>query len=232
MLEAKKSVWFEKIFAAYNSNLLRRRFNSLQVSGLDFLHKRDKNLPLLIYANHSSWWDGLVSFQISREVKLDSFWMMEEKHLRKLGLFRKLGAFSIVREKPREAIKSIDYAADLLQKKPNRAVWIFPQGEILPNDIRPLNFYNGLSKAIGKIRNCYAARIAMRFEFLGEFKPDIFVKIDEPEIFCEDENFVSKKTTGIFEEKLTETLNTLKAQVLTNNLDNFQNLLMNPKSKI
>jgi 1-acyl-sn-glycerol-3-phosphate acyltransferase len=224
MLEAKKSVWFEKIFAAYNSNLLRRRFNSLQVSGLDFLHKRDKNLPLLIYANHSSWWDGLVAFQISREVKLDSFWMMEEKHLRKLGLFRKLGAFSIVREKPREAIKSINYAADILQKKPNRAVWIFPQGEILPNDIRPLNFYNGLSKAIEKVRNCYAARIAMRFEFLGEFKPDIFVKIDEPEIFSEDENFVSKKATGIFEEKLTETLDTLKAQVLTNNLGDYQNI--------
>ncbi len=224
MLEARKSVLFEKFFAVYNSNLIKRRFNSLQVSGLNFLHARDKNFPLLLYANHSSWWDGLVAFQISRTVKLDSFLMMEEKQLRKLRLFRKIGAFSVVREKPREAIKSIAYAADILRKKPNRAVWIFPQGEILPNDVRPLGFYNGLTKIIEKVGVCYAVPVALRFEFLGEFKPGIFIKIGEPEIFNKNGNFISKQMTAIFEVKLTETLNVLRTQILTNNLDNFQKI--------
>jgi len=224
MLEARKSVWFEKIFAAYNSNLIRRRFNSLRVSGLNFLHASDKNLPLLLYANHSSWWDGLLAFQISRKVKLDSFLMMEEKQLRKLKLFRKIGAFSVVREKPREAIKSIVYAADILREKSNRAVWIFPQGEILPNDIRPLGFYNGFTKIIEKVGICNVIPVAMRFEFLGDFKPDIFVKIGEPDIFNKDGNFISKKTTVLLENKLTENLNILKSQIVTNNLDDFQKI--------
>jgi 1-acyl-sn-glycerol-3-phosphate acyltransferase len=233
MLKAKKSVWFEKIFAAYNSNLISRRFNSLQVSGLDFLHKRDKNLPLILFANHSSWWDGLVAFQISRKVKLDSFLMMEEKQLRKLRLFRKIGAFSVVREKPREALKSIVYAADILREKPNRVVWIFPQGEILPNDIRPLGFYNGLTKIIKKVGICSVIPVAMRFEFLDDFKPDIFVKIGEPNIFNKDGNFLSKKTTFLLENKLTETLDFLKTQIVTNNLDGSSKyLLTNSKSKI
>jgi len=225
MLEARKSVWFEKIFAVYNSNLIKRRFNSLQVSGLDFLNEREKNLPLLIYANHSSWWDGLVAFQISREIKLDSFLMMEEKQLRKLQLFRKLGAFSVVREKPREAIKSIVYASNILQKKPNRAVWIFPQGEILPNDTRPLGFYNGLTKIIEKVGICYAIPVSVRYEFLGEFKPDIFVKIGEPEIFNLNGNFFPKKTTAIFEKKLTDTLDTLKAEILQQNYKYFKKIV-------
>ncbi len=224
MLEARKSDWFEKVFAVYNSNLIKRRFNSLQVSGLDFLTARDKNFPLVIYANHSSWWDGLVAFQISREIKLDSFLMMEEKQLRKLQFFRKLGAFSVVREKPPEAVKSINYAADILQKKLNRAVWIFPQGEILPNDIRPLCFYNGLTKIIEKVGICYAVPVAMRFEFSGEFKPEIFVKIGEPEIFNEDGNFISKKMTAIFEEKLSETLNALRTQILTKKIEDYQKI--------
>ncbi len=224
MLEARKSVWFEKIFAVYNSNLIKRRFNSVQVSGLDFLTARDKNFPLIIYANHSSWWDGLVAFQISRETKLDSFLMMEEKQLRKLRLFRKLGAFSVIREKPREAVKSIACAADILRKKSNRAVWIFPQGEILPNDVRPLGFYHGLSKIIEKVGTCYAVPVAMRFEFLGEFKPDIFVKIDEPEISNNDGSFFSKKMTAIFEKKLTETLNTLRTQILTKKTDGYKKI--------
>ena len=225
MLAAKKSVWFEKIFAVYNSNLIKRRFNSLQVSGLDFLTARDKNIPLLIYANHSSWWDGLVAFQISREANLDSFLMMEEKQLRKLPLFRKLGAFSVVREKPREAIKSINYAAEILQKKTNRTVWIFPQGEILPNDARPLQFYNGLAKIIEKAGNCCAVPVALRFEFAGEFKPDIFVKIGKPEFFECEQNFTAKEMTAFFEKELTETLDDLKTQILTKKTDSYQKIL-------
>lgn len=224
MLEARKSVWCERIFAVYNSNLIKRRFNSLQVSGLDFLTARDKNLPLIIYANHSSWWDGLVAFQISREIKLDSFLMMEEKQLRKLRFFRKLGAFSVIREKPREAAKSIHYAADILQEKSNRAVWIFPQGEILPNDIRPLRFYNGLTKIIEKVGICHTVPVAMRSEFLGEFKPDIFVKIGEPDIHNDDKDFFSKKMTALFEKKLTETLNALRTQILTKKTDDYQKI--------
>ncbi len=163
--------------------------------------------------------------------------MMEEKQLRKLRLFRKIGAFSVVREKPREAIKSIAYAADILRKKPNRAVWIFPQGEILPNDIRPLGFYNGLTKIIEKVGVCYVVPVAMRFEFLGEFKPDIFVKISEPDTFNGDGNFLSKKTTALLENNLTETLNTMKMQILTKKLDDYQRFsnrfqIQNPKSKI
>src|SRR5215203_6294103 len=100
MLEANKSVIFERLFALYNRNLLKRRFYSLQVSGLDFLFNKNSNVPLIIYCNHSSWWDGLVAFQLSFETCLDSFVMMEEKHLRKLFLFRLLGAFSVVQEKP------------------------------------------------------------------------------------------------------------------------------------
>jgi 1-acyl-sn-glycerol-3-phosphate acyltransferase len=225
MLEARKSVWFEKIFYVYNRNLLKRRFNSLQVSGLDFLIERDKNFPLLIYANHSSWWDGLVAFQISRETKLDSFVMMEEKQLRRLFLFRKLGAFSIVREKPREAIKSVQYAAEILRKKPNRAVWLFPQGEILPNDVRPLGFYGGLIKIMEKLENCYAVPIAMRFEFLGDFKPDIFVQIAEPELFNGAKNFLPKITKTVFENKLTTTLEGLKTKILQRNFREFKKII-------
>jgi chlorobactene lauroyltransferase len=224
MLEARKSLLFEKIFAVYNLNLFKRRFHSLRVSGLEFLTARDKTIPLLIYVNHSSWWDGLVAFEISRLYKLDSFIMMEEKQLRKLRFFRRLGAFSVVREKPREAIKSIDYSVKILGEKPNRAVWIFPQGEILPNDVRPLGFFNGAAKIIEKFENCYALPVAIRYEFLGEFKPEIFVKISKPEIVKKFKRPASKETTQLLEENLTESLDVLKTEILTKKIENYQKI--------
>lgn len=221
MLEAKKSAWFESIFAVYNRNLLKRRFQTLQVSGLDILRKKIPDFPTIIYANHSSWWDGLVAFQISRLLKMDSFVMMEEKHLKKLFLFRKLGAFSVVREKPFEAVKSINYAANLLKENIGRTLWIFPQGEILHNDSRPFYFYKGISKIIEKVEKCSVVPVAIRYEFLDEFKPEIFVKVGEAEFFDKK----AKDASGNFENKLALLLDKLKSDILNKNFNDFEKII-------
>lgn len=224
MLEANKSAAFEKLFAIYNRNLLKRRFYSFRVSGFDFLLNKYSNLPLLIYCNHSSWWDGLVAFQISYETGLQSFIMMEEKQLRKLFLFRLLGAFSVVRENPRAALKSLNYAANILRSDPNNTLWIFPQGEIMPNDLRPLKFYNGLAKIVKKVGNCMLVSLSMRYEFLGEFKPRIFVKIREPEFFSECEYLDTKKLTEKFSAQMTENLDSLKSDVIAQSFSGYKKI--------
>lgn len=220
MLEANKSEWFESFFAIYNRNLLKRRFHSLKVSGLEILSERNPDIPAVIYANHSSWWDGLVVFQISRVLKMDSFIMMEEKHLKKLFLFRRLGAFSVVREKPFEAMKSINYAANLLKENQARTLWIFPQGEILHNDSRPLHFYKGIFKIINKIDKCSVIPLAVRYEFLGKFKPEIFVKVGEANFFAKN----SKGNTENFENKLALLLDKLKSDILNKNFNDFEKI--------
>lgn len=221
MLKAKKSLWFESIFAVYNRNLIKRRFGSLKISNLETLQNFDRHFPLIIYANHSSWWDGLTAFEISRAANLDSFVMMEEKHLRRLFLFRKLGAFSVNRENARSARESIEYSAGLLNENSRRTLWIFPQGEILPNDSRPIVFFGGLSKIIKKVRNCYALPLAMRYEFSGEYKPKIFVKIGKADFIEQNENFNIKRQTEDFSKKLTTLLDDLKSDILSGNLTEY-----------
>jgi chlorobactene lauroyltransferase len=224
MLEANKSVIFERLFSVYNRNLLKRRFHSFRISGLEFLLNKDAHIPLLIYCNHSSWWDGLVAFQISYETGLRSFVMMEEKQLRKLFLFRRLGAFSVVREKPREAFRSIEYSAGLLKKNSANSLWIFPQGEILPNDLRPLKIFKGLSKIVEKVGKCATVSLSMRYEFLGEFMPEIFVKISQPEITSVVPEFDLKQLTEKFRFRLTENLESLKNDVINQNLAGYQTI--------
>lgn len=213
MLEANKSLWFENIFAVYNRNLLKRRFNSLRVSGLEYPGEKENNIPLIIYANHSSWWDGLVAFQLSRASRLNSYIMMEEKQLKKLRLFRRLGAFSVVRENPREALKSVKYATRLLNENAGRTLWIFPQGEILPNDTRPLRFYNGTARIFNDLSSCLLLSAAIRYEFLNEYKPDIFVKINKVEIKTEIAYLKPAKISEKLAVCLTESLDELKFDI-------------------
>lgn len=214
---------FETLFAVYNRNLFRRRFESLRVGGIENLKNRNPDLPLVLYVNHSSWWDGLTAFEIGRAAALDHFLMMEERQLRQLFLFRRLGAFSVVRENPREAVQSIHYAVDLLKEKPTRAIWIFPQGEILPNDVRPLKFHNGLARIVEKTGKCAVAPVAMRYEFQGEFKPAAFAKIGQSEVVANVEN--AKQLMAQFLIRLTETLDELKIDILNEKLDIYKDLL-------
>lgn len=217
MLKANKSELFQKVFSIYNRNLLKRRFHAFKVSGFNNLQK----LPMVVYANHSSWWDGLVAFQLCRQANVDIYAMMEEKQVLEYPFHRKIGAFSVVRENPRDAVKAISYAAELLKEK--RLVWIFPQGKILPNDIRPFDFFNGVSRIIEKTESCYTVPIAIRYEFFGNWKPEILVKTGEPQIIHKP--FNSKELTKQFAEKLSQTLDELKSDIINNSFSEYINLL-------
>ena len=225
MLEANKSGLFERIFAVYNKNLLRRRFHSLRVSGIGYLRERSVGTPTMIFCNHTSWWDGLVAFQISRYAGLDSYVMMEEKQLKKLRLFRRLGAFSVVREKPREAFESLTYAVRLLEEDMSRTLWIFPQGEILPNDRRPLKFFQGFTRIVGKLGKCRVICLSVRYEFSGEYKPEIFIRIGKPQLICAGNKFDAKSRTANFEKMMTENLDLLRDEILSGRLENYQSII-------
>lgn len=222
MLRANKSIWFEKLFGVYNRNLLKRNFHSFRVQNLQALKNSDKNFPLIIYANHSSWWDGLILFELLKKSDFDSYVLMEEKQLNKYRLFRKLGAFSIVRENFRESIKSLNYAVEILSTGKNKTLLIFPQGEIFPNDIRPLKFFNGLAFLVEKLEKCILIPCSIRLEFIQNFKPEIFVKFGEIEFYSQTKNLKRNFLTKQFEETLTANLDSLKSDIIENKFNDFQ----------
>lgn len=222
MISARKSAWFERVFAVYNRNLLARRFEGLRVAGLRDLRERVRGLPLVLYANHSSWWDGLVAFQIGRACALDQYVLMEEKQLERRPLFRRLGAFSVARG--REARRSVEYAGALLGGT-ERALWIFPQGVTAPNDTRPLKLQTGAAHIVARAGGAMVAPVALRYEFLGAFRPDAFARIGTLERVGTDENFDVKETTRRLSETLTRTLERLRADILDSDFDDYEELV-------
>ncbi len=225
MLTAKKSRWFQSVFGVYCRNLFRRNFSSFLVLGVGTLAAEDRQLPTIIYCNHSSWWDGLVLFQVSRAAKFDMFVMMEEKQLRGLPLFRKLGAFSIIRESPRAAVRSLNYAVGLLKEDENRTLVIFPQGRILPNDIRPIHFFGGIAKIIEQLGSCRVIPAAMRYEFLGNYRPEVFVKFGVAEVIEQSRNKERKAQVAELERSMTRTLDALNHDIIKGNVLDYESIL-------
>ncbi len=224
MIRARKSAWFERLFAVYNRNLIARRFEGLRVAGLDSLRDRPRDVPLILYANHSSWWDGLVAYQIGRVSALDQYAMMEERHLREYPFHRRLGAFSVVRENARAALPSIEYAGELLRGT-SRVLWIFPQGVTLPNDVRPLRLYTGAAHIIKQTGTAYVAPVAMRYEFLDEFHPDILVRVGEVERIEAGANFNAKRMTNVLTVNLTSTLDRVRTDIIRRDLADYEEIV-------
>ncbi|SEU13307.1 lysophospholipid acyltransferase family protein [Paenibacillus sp. NFR01] len=142
MLEAAKSRSFDALFSRYNTlYLLRRHFRFLGISG-DLQPASAGGRPLLYIMNHSSWWDGLLAYHAARVLSSrKQYFMMEEAQLRKFQFFRRLGAYSVNRNHPADVRASLRYTAGLLGE--GGSVWIYPEGELLPLEHRPLQLREG-----------------------------------------------------------------------------------------
>jgi 1-acyl-sn-glycerol-3-phosphate acyltransferase len=153
LIQAQKRPLFEKMFFRYAVWLTRRSFAHvfIDVDASDVTSPITPHtvVPRLFICNHSSWWDGLFAFMLNGLVfGHDVYGMMSEAGLRKHPFFAKIGAFSINRHSPRDIQASLHYMVDLLATQDpegrTRAVWLFPQGEVRPLDVRPLGFLGGL----------------------------------------------------------------------------------------
>lgn len=143
MITAAKSSWFERFFVRYNEwYLLRRQFHSFTLSGV--IDGVPAGQPAVYIMNHSSWWDGQLIYHAFKHTSAaEHYVMMEQRQLERYRFFRKIGAFSIDKHSPAGIRQSMRYAGGLLEA--GHRIWIFPQGELKHQEIRPLAFRPGIS---------------------------------------------------------------------------------------
>jgi chlorobactene lauroyltransferase len=228
MIEASKHSVIESAFSAMNRSMLRRAFHSVRVEGKEHVLQLDRRRPMIIFANHSSWWDGLIEFYLSHEVfKVDSYLIMDEEQLVKYRFFRWIGAFSVNRQNPREAVRSLHYAAALLNR-PNRLLWIYPQGVMRPNDARPLRFEQGVVRIARLLDNPQLVPLVHRYEFVKDQRPDAFLSFG-PDISipaAADPKFAAQSLEVV----LTERLDRLRALIACERFEGFEVVLQGKKS--
>ncbi|MBE2219261.1 MAG: lysophospholipid acyltransferase family protein [Ignavibacteria bacterium] len=225
MIAAKKNSVIGSLFAFYHKRLLKKHFFRIHLNGRENLANTGRT-PAILAANHSNWWDGFLAyFLTNRLMKCDDYLMMDIEQLKRYSFFRYIGVFSVDRKNPAEAMRSINYAADII-KDSNRCLWIFPQGEMTPQDKRPLVFYSGISKIAERAGKVKTIPVAIRYEFLMEQRPEVFISIGKP-VESTDGN---KNFTTELEQIMTKQLDDLKNDV-TNGTGNFEIIFTGKSSR-
>lgn len=170
--------WFD----GWCRRALRRHFYRLHLylESTDEWHHFDPRRPRIYVVNHSSFWDGIVLYYLMRTTRAAQplYCMIDERQVLEHPFFTRVGGFSICRDDPRDAVRSIRYAVDLLLH-PDRpgAVVVFPQGRIEPNDIRPIRIEAAIPRLIAACPEAAVVPIALRYEFWTEQRAESLIHI-------------------------------------------------------
>ncbi len=226
LIRAYKHGWPRRAVHSMIVHKLRGAFFRVRVHGLDPLRNLLDADPAgtLFLANHSCWWDLFLVHLLNETIPVDGYGMMEWFNLRRFGFFRRIGAFSVDRTKPASVRHSLDYAAELLQQR-RAGVWIFPQGRIVCNDVRPLTFQPGIRALAGRVGRVRVIPVAFRYDYWQDERPEAFVRFGAPRTFGRNDR---STLLADCEDLLTAELDALKADVLTQSAQRFTTILKAP----
>jgi 1-acyl-sn-glycerol-3-phosphate acyltransferase len=172
-----RRVWsgFERVFQPW----MRRRLSGVHIRGLPASIPLP-GLPLLLVANHVSWWDGFLLREVHRRVRPEAPFhvVMAQAQLRSHPLFRWMGAIPLDDGPlgPRTMLRELERICG----RGSPVIGYFPQGRIWPSHRRPLGFRRGGEWLAEKLAPVMVLPVALHLEPLNTSSPAAFVAVDRP----------------------------------------------------
>ncbi|MFO1477518.1 MAG: lysophospholipid acyltransferase family protein [Verrucomicrobiota bacterium] len=168
------------LFTWYCRRYLRRHFHSIRLSQSVPVPRAD-GLPLVLFANHASWWDALVCLVLKDELYSGrrAFAPIDAAALEKYRFFRRLGFFGVEQGARRGAAQFLRMANGVLSQ-PNGLLVLTPQGRFADVRERPLRFAPGLGHLAARGGATVFAPLAIEYVYWEERLPEVLIRFGEP----------------------------------------------------
>lgn len=211
-------------FGRYASAFLRRHFHSVRLLK-NGAPQTSPDLPLVIYLNHSAWWDPLLCLLLAQRFfpERKSFAPIEAGSLSRYAFFQRLGFFPV--EGTIAGAARFLRTTDQILAQPDQAVWLTPQGEFADDRVRPLRFRPGLSHIASRIRAAAFLPLALEYVYWEERLPEVLVSFGAPLVFSFERKLTISETTQLFESALAAAQDELGAAAQRRSPGDWQVLL-------
>jgi 1-acyl-sn-glycerol-3-phosphate acyltransferase len=170
--------WVLSLARAYTRRRVQRGLDGLYVAGLEAAREHSQKGPLLIAANHTSWWDPLLALLLDDALGGGGRALMDQQNLERLPFFGWLGALPLDRRTGPRARAGMQLAVDHLRES-GQKVWIYPQGRQRPSWVRPLDLHRGVA-VIARLSGAPVLPVSVAYGFREHHLPAAFVQICAP----------------------------------------------------
>ena len=209
--------FFRRVVRAY----FRRHFRSVMVQGGEEL--AEVRGPLIVYANHSSWWDPMVSVLLAETLlpERKHYAPMDAAALKRYPILGRIGIFPVEMTSGRGAAQFLRVAQAILAS--GGVVWITPQGRFADSRERPLGFKPGLGALAVRNPGLVMIPLAIEYTFWDERLPETLLRFGRT--VHTEEGMSADAVTEILEGALVETMDELKVASMTRDARSFRVLL-------
>lgn len=159
-----------RLFRRVVRRYFRRHFRAVQAQHPDRLSASKG--PLIVYGNHSSWWDPMLIVLLGDLLlpHRQHYAPMDARALEQYPILRKLGIFPVEMGSPRGAATFLRTAEAVLRS--DGVLWLTPQGRFAdPRDL-PLAFRPGLGALALRMPEVPLLPLAVEYTFWDERLPE------------------------------------------------------------
>lgn len=172
--------FFRRIVRHY----FRRHFHAVRISGAArFSSLQDAPEPLIVYANHGSWWDPMVAFFLADRLmpKRRHYAPMDAKALQRYGILQRIGIFPVEMKTGRGGVQFLRTGEAIARR--GGVLWITPQGKFVDGRVRPLDFKPGLAALAVRVAEqmgvCSVLPLAIEYTYWDERLPECLLHMEE-----------------------------------------------------
>ncbi len=164
--------------------------------------------PLIVYGNHSSWWDPMVCVLLAGALlpERSHYAPMDADALERYPILRQIGIFPVEMATARGAAQFLRTSQAILES--SGVLWVTPQGRFA--DVRePLAFKPGLGALAVRVPGVTLLPLAVEYTFWDERLPEALLRCGEPVKFATGTS--ADAATQHLEQALSMTMRELKA---------------------
>ena len=166
--------FFRRVVRRY----FRQHFRAVGAQGTARL--RGLTGPIIVYGNHSSWWDPMIVVLLGEKLLPERrhYAPMDAQALEQYPILKKLGIFPVEMATTRGAVNFLATAETILNE--GGVLWVTPQGRFAdPRDF-PLSFKPGLGALALRMPGVPVVPLALEYPFWNERLPESLMYFGAP----------------------------------------------------
>jgi 1-acyl-sn-glycerol-3-phosphate acyltransferase len=209
--------FFQRVVRVY----FRRHFRSVMVQQAEVVAGLVG--PLIIYANHSSWWDPMVSMLLAQALLPERrhYAPMDAAALKRYPILGKIGIFPVEMTTARGGAQFLRTCQAILAS--GGVVWITPQGRFVDSRARPLGFKPGLGALAVRTPEALVIPLAIEYTFWDERLPETLLRFGKAVHIVEEMS--TDAASELLENALVEVMEELKKSAMARDASAFRLLL-------